>query len=226
MLKVDSRWDNIESAVIDAPLDIALAEFGKEGYRLISSPETHYLRGKLGKDSEIVIQGHMVSEGVIYFPNGLHRMVRRSPILDDPAEVVRRHQQNLEFYPPQREIDSVSEDSEVLPNIGHPFRWDDPGFFRSKFQTGEPFMNWFLRGTGVLRGTGISNYFDLLERDFETQFFHFYTPFPETITLNGKNGPFVRQVYLHGLKHKHPIKQTCYTLVHRPERVRGIKYLE
>jgi len=112
---IDIRPTGIESTIISAPFDRALAELQKDDYEIISLPQNAELRIQEGKDHSVSRNGNWVQEGVIYFPKERNKLVRVSPILESAKEATQAHRTIEEFYPTREQIEQSLTDSIDFP---------------------------------------------------------------------------------------------------------------
>jgi hypothetical protein len=114
-ITVDIRPTGIESAIIYAPFDKALAELQKNSYKLISLLQNAELRIQQGKDHYVSKNGNWVKEGVLYIPRERNKLVKVSPILESATEATQIHRNNKEFYPTREQIEQSLTDSVDFP---------------------------------------------------------------------------------------------------------------
>lgn len=112
---VDIKSTGIESAILYAPFDRALAELKKNGYKLISLPQNVELRIQQGKDHYVSKNGNWVKEGVLYVPGERNRLIRVSPILESAKKATQAHRTGKEFYPTREQIEQSLTDSVDFP---------------------------------------------------------------------------------------------------------------
>ena len=121
-ITVDIRPTGVESAIVYAPFDEALAELQKHGHKLISLPQNALLRIQHGKDAYISQNGNWTREGILYTPGEGNKLVRVSPIFESAKKAVQAHRNGEEFYPTRKQIEQSLEDSIDFPEeeIGIP----------------------------------------------------------------------------------------------------------
>ena len=105
------RTDVLETALAVGRFDESCKSLEAAGYTII--PTTYLVAARLQQPiiSLFLNAAGYVSEGVVYFPKGKPRLVRRSPILDDPQRAVEAHLEGKEFYPSSESIEKALKDS-------------------------------------------------------------------------------------------------------------------
>jgi len=114
-ITIDIRPIGIESAMVYAPFNRALAELQENGYKLISLPQNALLRIQRGEDAYISKNGNWVREEVLYIPKERNKLVRVSSILESATKATQAHRNNKEFYPTRKQIERSLIDSIDFP---------------------------------------------------------------------------------------------------------------
>ena len=114
-IKVDIRPTGIESAIIYAPFDKALAELQKNDYKLISLEENAGLRMQEGKDHGVSRNGNWVKEGALYVLGKGRFITRHSTILDNPRKATQAHRNGEEYFVSDDQVKKSLEDSIQIP---------------------------------------------------------------------------------------------------------------
>ena len=114
-ITVDIRPKGIESAIVYARFDRALAELQKNGYKLISLEDNAQLQIQQGKDHYISKNGNWVEEGVLYVPGKGRFITRCSPILDHPRKATQAHRNGEEYFVSDSQVKKALEESIQIP---------------------------------------------------------------------------------------------------------------
>ena len=114
-LNQDVSLDRIESAILFNSFADALSELRSKKYKIISLAQNADLRIRCGSDSYISQHGNWVKEAVLYTPNGFNKLIRLSPIVRFAKEATKLDRQGKEFYPTEKHIERILEDSIDYP---------------------------------------------------------------------------------------------------------------
>ncbi len=112
---VDIKSTGIESLIIYAPFDEALAELQKHGYKLISLEENAGLRMQEEKDHGVSRNGNWVKEGILNVPGKGRFITRHSAVLDDPRKATQAHRNGEEYFVSGEQVKMALEDSVQVP---------------------------------------------------------------------------------------------------------------
>ncbi|MBX4212117.1 hypothetical protein KW787_01520 [Candidatus Pacearchaeota archaeon] len=114
-LIIDAKTDTIESGRVYAPFDLGLKKLYENNFALASLSDIAQLRIHEGVNSFSFKKTSLVSEGVLFIPQGEHKLIRNSPILDAAQEATRISDKGQEFYLNPNQLQKALADSIDLP---------------------------------------------------------------------------------------------------------------
>ncbi len=116
-LNIDIRPIGIESAIVDAPFDEALALLRQYNFELINLAQNAELRIHQGKDAHVSQNGNRVFEDIIYIPNkGNFLSLDYSPIAENAKQATDASRQGRELYLDKEQTEKALQDSVAFPD--------------------------------------------------------------------------------------------------------------
>jgi len=207
-IQVDTKFGEIESAIIYAPFDRALDTLIDNNYSPISLSQNAHLRICLGKETSVSGSDNWVREGVLYFPKGKPKLVRNSSILRSAKDATISHYNNREFHPASDQIEKALENSIDLPKkeIKIPTNRFNSNAFTVYAFGGEKEAKAY---GDFLRKSGIKEmFFYILDKSY----------------VDRKAKPFERQVLFGKIGYIWSDLSGCYRTLDHDFRLRGVKW--